>query len=313
MSTIRGRRVVVTGGAGFLGRHVVDEVQKHQPESVFVPRSAEYDLRDRTAIRKLFAVARPQVIIHLAAVVGGIGANRNNPGKFFYDNAIMGIQLLEEARAAGIEKYVQVGTICAYPCHTPVPFKEDNLWDGYPEVTNAPYGVAKKALIVMANGYREQYGVNAISVLPVNLYGPWDSFDLENCHVIPALIRKFLEAKSAGKKTVEAWGTGKVSREFIFVRDAACGIVMATDQYNKPDPVNIGSGHEITIRDLTYLIGELCGFDGEIVWDPTKPDGQPRRCLDVSRAKAEFGFEAEMALRDGLIETIDWYRKNPVA
>lgn len=310
MDPIRGRRIVVTGGAGFLGRHVCEELARHEPASIFIPRSSEFDLRERSAIRKMFAVARPQVIVHLAAVVGGIGANRENPGKYFYDNAIMGIQLLEEARLAGVEKYVQAGTICSYPKFTPVPFKEDDLWIGYPEETNAPYGLAKKMLLVQAQAYRQQYGFNAITLLPVNLYGPWDNFDLHSSHVIPALIRKVVEAQEAGQESFEAWGTGTPSREFLFVKDAARGIVEGVRRYDKPDPVNLGSGREITIKDLTELVCELCGYQGEVRWDATKPDGQPRRCLDTSRAEREFGFVAETSLRDGLVETIEWYRSH---
>ncbi|MBY0587458.1 GDP-L-fucose synthase [bacterium] len=310
---IGGRRILVTGGAGFLGRHVCQALESYKPSDIFVPRSKDHDLRQPDVVRKVLANYKPQIVIHLAAVVGGIGANRENPGKYFYDNAVMGIHLMEEARLIGVEKYVQAGTICAYPKFTPVPFKEDDLWNGYPEETNAPYGVAKKALIVQAQSYRQQYGMHAISLLPVNLYGPWDNFDLQSSHVIPALIRKVVEAKERKSPFIEAWGTGSASREFLFVRDAAQGIVLGTDGYDKPDPVNLGSGYEITIRDLTNLICELAGYPGEIRWDPTKPDGQPRRCLDTTRAKAEFGFVAKTSLRDGILETIDWYQKNKAA
>ncbi len=312
MSTqsIAGRKILVTGGAGFLGRHVCEALRARGPADIFVPRSKEYDLRQPDVVRKLLQSYKPQVVVHLAAVVGGIGANRENPGKYFYDNAVMGIHLMEESRLIGVEKYVQAGTICAYPKFTPVPFKEADLWNGYPEETNAPYGVAKKALIVQAQSYRQQYGMNAISLLPVNLYGPWDNFDLQSSHVIPALIRKVLAAKEAKSPFIEAWGTGSASREFLFVRDAAEGITLATDLYNKPDPVNLGSGYEITIRDLTNLICQLAGYEGEIRWDPTKPDGQPRRCLDTSLARAEFGFVARTPLKDGILETMDWFLKN---
>ena len=315
MSTqsIAGRKILVTGGAGFLGRHVCEALRARGPADIFVPRSKEYDLRQPDVVRKLLHSYKPQVVVHLAAVVGGIGANRENPGKYFYDNAVMGIHLMEESRLIGVEKYVQAGTICAYPKFTPVPFKEDDLWNGYPEETNAPYGVAKKALIVQAQSYRQQYGMNAVSLLPVNLYGPWDNFDLQSSHVIPALIRKVLAAKESKSPFIEAWGTGSASREFLFVRDAAEGITLATDSYNKPDPVNLGSGYEITIRDLTNLICQLAGYEGEIRWDPTKPDGQPRRCLDTSRAKAEFGFVARTPLKDGILETMDWFLKNKSA
>lgn len=312
MGDLAGRRVVVTGGAGFLGRHVCEALRRFAPQAIFVPRSREYDLRRRGAIERLLADAKPGVVIHLAAVVGGIGANRRHPGQYFYDNAIMGIELMEAARLAGVEKFVMTGTICAYPKFTPVPFKEDDLWTGYPEETNAPYGLAKKMLLVQAQAYRQEYGFNAVTLLPVNLYGPFDNFDLESSHVIPALIRKVVEARDAGLDHFEAWGSGNVSREFLFVRDAAEAIVIAADRYNGSEPVNVGSGSEIVIRDLAQLICDLCGFDGEVRWDATKPDGQPRRCLDVSRARDAFGFEAGTRLEDGLAETIRWYEQNRV-
>jgi GDP-L-fucose synthase len=301
------RRIVVTGGAGFLGEPVCRELARFEPAAIVVPRSAQYDLRERADIRRLFADARPDAIVHLAAVVGGIGANRLNPGRFFYDNAIMGLQLMEEARIHGVAKFVAVGTICSYPKHTPVPFREEDLWNGYPEETNAPYGLAKKMLLVQAQAYRQQYDFHAVTLLPVNLYGPRDNFDPQNSHVIPALIRKALEAKAAGAEGIDVWGTGRASREFLFVRDAAEGIARATELYDAPEPVNLGSGQEISIRDLTELICELCGFRGALRWDETKPDGQPRRCLDTTRAQREFGFRAHTSLRDGLRETIAWY------
>ena len=307
MSAIGGRRVVVTGGAGFLGQAVCHELENFHPADIFVPRSAEFDLRDRSAIERLLQQTKPQTIIHLAAVVGGIRANRDNPGSFFYENAIMGIELIEQARRAEVEKFLTVGTICSYPKHTPIPFREEDLWSGYPEETNAPYGLAKKMLIVQAQAYREQYGMNAVNLLPVNLYGPGDNFDPQTSHVIPALIRKIQEAKQEERSWIEVWGTGSVSREFLFARDAARGIVLAADTYNSPEPVNLGSGVEITIRDLVTLICDLCDFRGEIRWDPSKPDGQPRRCLDTTRALREFGFQAQTNLRDGLRETIEWY------
>ena len=310
MGSIHGKRIVVTGGAGFLGRHVCQELETYSPKNIFVPRSTKYDLRDTAAVEQLFCDARPDIIVHLAAVVGGIGANRENPGRYFYDNAMMGLLLIEAARRHNLAKFVATGTICAYPKFTPVPFREDDLWNGYPEETNAPYGLAKKMLLVQSQAYRQQYGLNAITLFPVNLYGPYDNFDLNSSHVIPALIRKVIESQESNSNVIEVWGTGTASREFLFVRDAARGIALATDKFDKPDPVNLGSGEEITIRQLVQLISELCGFNGEIRWDSTKPDGQPRRCLEVSRAKQEFGFSAETQLRDGLKETIEWYRNN---
>jgi GDP-L-fucose synthase len=313
MSFLRGRRVVVTGGAGFLGQPVCEELQKYDLAALVIPRSALYDLRDRAAISRLFQDAKPEIIIHLAAVVGGIEANRQNPGRFFYDNAIMGIQLMEEARIRGVEKFVSVGTICAYPKNTPVPFHEEDLWNGYPEETNAPYGLAKKMLLVQAQAYRQQYNFNAISLFPVNLYGPGDNFDLTTSHVIPALIRKAVEARESGSKELEVWGTGSASREFLFVRDAAEAIVLATEHYNKPEPVNLGSGQEIKIKALVEKICSLCDFKGDIRFDTTRPDGQPRRCLDVSRARHEFGFQARTSFHNGLLETIAWYEQTRAA
>jgi GDP-L-fucose synthase len=266
-------------------------------------------LRDITAVRRLLKDARPDVVLHLAAVVGGIEANRLNPGKFFYDNAIMGIQLIEEARRFGVAKFIGVGSICAYPKFTPVPFKEEDLWNGYPEETNAPYGLAKKLLLVQAQAYRQQYGFNAVTLFPVNLYGPHDNFDLKSSHVIPAIIRRAVEAKRAGQEYLDVWGTGSASREFLFVRDAAEGIVLAAERYDRPDPVNLGSGREITIRRLAELICELTGFLGELRWDSSRPDGQPRRCLDTTRAEAEFGFRATTLFEDGLRETIAWFER----
>ncbi|MDP6555003.1 MAG: GDP-L-fucose synthase [Pirellulaceae bacterium] len=302
------KRIVVTGGAGFLGRSVCRELALRGPEHIFVPKSRDYDLRERSAIVRLLEDARPHAIVHLAAVVGGIEANQHNPGRFFYENAIMGIELMEQARRFGVEKVAVIGTICSYPKFTPVPFCEDELWNGYPEETNAAYGLAKKMLIVQAQAYRQQYGMNAITLLPVNLYGPGDNFDTGSSHVIPALIRKVVEAQQVGSNWIEVWGTGKASREFLYVDDAARGIVLATEDYDNADPVNIGSGQEITIQDLADLICELCNFDGEIRWNTAKPDGQPRRCLDTSRAQSEFGFAASMPFREGLRSAIEWYR-----
>ena len=312
MGTLTGKRIVVTGGAGFLGKQVCRELEIHSPELIFVVRSAKYDLRDASAVEELYCDSRPDIVVHLAAVVGGIGANRENPGRYFYDNAMMGMLLIEAARRHRISKIVSTGTICAYPKFTPVPFREDDLWNGYPEETNAPYGLAKKMLLVQSQAYRQQYNLNAITLFPVNLYGPADNFDLQSSHVIPALVRKIAEAQELKSNFIDVWGTGNASREFLFVRDAAKGIVLAAANYDKPDPVNLGSGEEIEIRRLVELICELSEFHGEIRWDHTKPDGQPRRCLEVSRARQEFGFVAETRLRDGLMETINWYRNNRV-
>jgi GDP-L-fucose synthase len=298
---------MVTGGSGFLGSFVLNKLAERGCEDVFVPRSADYDLTQIAAVDRALANGRPDVIIHLAAVVGGIGANKDEPGRFFYENAIMGIQLIEQARRVGVEKFVCLGTVCAYPKFTPVPFKEDDLWNGYPEETNAPYGVAKKALLVQLQAYREQYGTNGIFLLPVNLYGPRDNFDLHTSHVIPAIIRKCIEAKESGAPSVTLWGTGNVSREFLYAEDAAEGILLATERYDDPDPVNLGTGFEITIRDLAEKIVELTGYEGELVWDSTKPDGQPRRQLDTTRARERFGFEAQVGFDEGLRRTIDWY------
>lgn len=307
MSFWENKRVTVTGGAGFLGSYVVEKLRERGCRHIFVPRSRDYDLREKEAIIRMYEDSQPDIVIHLAAVVGGIGANRKYPGKFFYDNAIMGIQLIEYARQFGVEKFVCIGTICAYPKYTPVPFREENLWDGYPEETNAPYGLAKKMLLVQLQAYRQQYGFNGIYLLPVNLYGPRDNFDPEYSHVIPAIIKKCVDAKRRGDKKIVAWGTGEASREFLYVEDAAEGILLATEWYNKPDPVNLGSGEEIKIKDLVMLIKELSGFEGRIEWDTSQPDGQPRRRLDTSKAESEFGFRAITPLREGLCRTIAWY------
>ena len=304
------KRVVVTGGGGFLGSVLVDRLRADGCRNIFVPRSKEYDLRDQSAIRRLYADARPQMVIHLAATVGGIGANSLNPGRFFYDNAIMGIQLIEYARQFEIQKFVTVGTVCAYPKFTPVPFKEEDLWNGYPEETNAPYGIAKKMLLVQGQAYRAQYGFNAIYLLPVNLYGPGDNFDLESSHVIPALIRKCLEAKETGHRQIVLWGDGSPTREFLYVKDAAEGILQAAEKYNGAEPVNLGTGEEISIRELAKLIAAQVQFTGELVWDTDRPNGQPRRCLDTTKAKKLFGFEARCRLREGIAQTVDWYLHN---
>jgi GDP-L-fucose synthase len=302
------KRVVVTGGAGFLGSFVVEQLRARGCGEVFVPRSAEYDLRDRDAIQRLYVEAEPHVVIHLAAVVGGIGANQMNPGRFFYDNAIMGIQLIEFARLFGVEKFIALGTICAYPKFAPVPFKEEHLWNGYPEETNAPYGLAKKMMLVQSQAYRTQYGFNSIFLLPVNLFGPRDNFDLETSHVIPALIRKCLGAVERGESQVEVWGTGNATREFLYVEDCARAILLAAERYNSSEPVNLGAGFEISIRALAHLIAELTGFSGDFVWNTARPDGQPRRRLDTERAQREFCFVAETSFPQGLRRTIEWYR-----
>src|SRR5579862_832487 len=307
MSFWNDKRILVTGGRGFLGKHVVAKLTERQPGTVFAPAKAQYDLVQEANIIRLYEDTRPHIVIHLAAVVGGIGANRANPGKFFYENVIMGAQLMEFGRRYGVEKFVAVGTICAYPKFTPVPFREEDLWNGYPEETNAPYGLAKKMLLVQSQAYREQYGFNSIFLLPVNLYGPGDNFDPDSSHVIPALIKKFVEAKQRGNKQVVAWGDGSPTREFLYVDDAAEAIVLAAREYDSSEPVNIGSSFEISIRELTELIAELVGYEGEVVWDTTKPNGQPRRKLDSSRANREFGFRSRTPFRDGLRQTIDWY------
>jgi len=303
----RDRRVLVTGGGGFLGQRVVARLEGAGALDVTAPRSRDYDLRLGEGIARALADSRPDVVIHLAAVVGGIGANRENPGRFFYENAIMGIQLMEQARLAGVAKFVTIGTVCSYPKFTPVPFHEDDLWNGYPEETNAPYGLAKKMLLVQGQAYREQYGFNVIHLIPVNLYGPGDNFDPRSSHVIPALIKKCVDAREGGDPFIEVWGSGSASREFLYVDDAADGIALAAEHYDDADPVNLGVGQEITIRELVERIVRLTGYPGETRWDPSKPDGQPRRALDTSRAKRLFGFRAGTSFEDGLRTTIDWY------
>jgi GDP-L-fucose synthase len=312
MSFWKDKRVVVTGGGGFLGQVVIDQLGQKGCKNIIMPRSANFDLRKTSAIRKLYKQARPDMVIHLAAVVGGIGANRENPGKFFYDNLMMGVELIEQARQMGVPKFVAIGTICAYPKFCPVPFKEDSIWDGYPEETNAPYGLAKKMLLVQSQAYRQQYGYNSIYLLPVNLYGPGDNFSRESSHVIPALIRKCVEAKKRGLDHVTVWGTGRATREFLYVDDAARGIILASEKYNSSDPVNLGAGFEMTIKKLAELIVKLSKFKGKIIWDASKPDGQPRRCLDTTRARKEFGFEAKVSFEAGLKRTIAWYERNPL-
>lgn len=305
-----GQRVVVTGGAGFLGSFVVDELQERGCRDVFVPRSRDYDLRELCGIRRMLTDAQPTLIIHLAARVGGIGANREHPADFFYDNLLMGVQLMHEAWRTGVDKFVAIGTVCAYPKFTPTPFREDDLWSGYPEETNAPYGLAKKMLLVQSQAYRQQHGFNSIFLLPVNLYGPRDNFDPASSHVIPALIKKCVDAKEAGDDDIVVWGDGSPTREFLHVEDAARGILLAAERYNQSDPVNLGSAFEISIQDLVAMIARLTGFEGQIVWDTTKPNGQPRRKLDTSRAQAWFGFESGTLFEQGLEATIEWYRES---
>ena len=301
------KKVVVTGGAGFLGRFVVEGLKQYPGVQVTVPRRREYDLIKEENVKRLLADADPDLVIHLAAVVGGIGHNQKNPGRFFYDNLMMGVQLIEQSRLHGVKKFVAIGTVCAYPKFTPTPFKEDDIWSGYPEETNAPYGLAKKMMLVQSQSYREQYGFNSIFLLPANLYGPGDNFDLETSHVIPALIRKCIEARQSGAEFIEAWGSGQVSREFLYVEDCAEGILRASALYDGPEPVNLGTGNEVVIKDLVETIARLSGFNGEIRWRSDRPDGQPRRQLDTSRALEKFGFRARTSLEEGLKRTIDWF------
>src|SRR5574338_169273 len=304
------RKVVVTGGAGFLGRFVVDRLESYPGVEVMVPRSKAYDLVEGENLKRLLADTNPDLVIHLAAVVGGIGHSQKNPGRFFYDNLMMGTQLIEHSRRRGVKKFVAIGTVCAYPKYTPTPFKEDDIWNGYPEETNAPYGLAKKMMLVQSQAYREQYGFHSIILFPVNLYGPRDNFDLETSHVIPALIRKCVGAKETGQASISLWGDGSPTREFLYVEDAAEGILLAAEQYDGNLPVNLGTGEEVAIRDLAGIIAAEVGFTGTIEWDTTKPNGQPRRCLDVSRAKQLFGFQARHRLRDGLKKTVQWFQAN---
>ncbi|MDI9402701.1 MAG: GDP-L-fucose synthase [Limnohabitans sp.] len=308
VSPLVGRRVVVTGGAGFLGAAVTRTLAERGVKQVFVPRRREFDLTTEAGVERLFCEHQPEVIIHLAAEVGGIGANQQNPGRYFYANMAMSLHLIEAARRCGVERFVHTGTICSYPKFTPVPFHEDALWDGYPEETNAPYGVAKKAALVMLDGYRRQYGLRSAYVLPVNLFGPRDNFDLGTSHVIPALIRKCVEAVECGAPFIECWGTGSASREFLYVDDAATGIVRAAECMDEPVPINLGTGSEITIRSLVHLVAQTCEFTGEIRWDPSRPDGQPRRCVDARRAESLLGWKATVGLEEGLRRTVDWYR-----
>ena len=304
------RRVTVTGGSGFLGGFVVEKLKERGCRDIFIPKSEDYDLIENEACKRLYKDARPDTVIHLAARVGGIGANRENPGRFFYENLMMGAQMMEQGRLFGLKKFVALGTICAYPKFTQVPFKEEDLWNGYPEETNAPYGLAKKMLLVQSQAYRAQYGFNSIYLLPVNLYGPKDNFDPSSSHVIPALIKKCVEAKEKREPSITVWGSGRATREFLYVEDCAEGIVLAAEKYDKSEPVNLGAGFEISIKELVSLIVKIIGFKGDVVWDSAKPDGQPRRCLDTSKAKKGFGFEAKISFEEGLKRTIEWYGKN---
>lgn len=304
------KRVCVTGGAGFLGSYVVDRLKEAGCESVFVPRSRDYDLRERSAVNRLYREATPDIVIHLAAMVGGIGPNWQNPGTFIFDNLMMGAQLIDEAKNHKVEKFVTIGTICSYPKFAPIPFKEEDIWNGYPEETTAPYGIAKKVLLAQGQAYRKQYGLNSIHLLPVNLYGPRDNFDPATSHVMPALIKKCVDAKREAKNQIVVWGTGNASREFLHADDCARAILLAAEHYDKPEPVNLGTGKEIFIKDLVSLIARTTGFEGEVVWDSTKPDGQPRRCLDTSSADLEFGFRSGIGLEEGVKETVDWYLRS---
>ena len=308
--SLKNKRICVTGGAGFLGSYVIEGLKKRGCRHIFIPKIEDFDFVKLQDVRRMYRDEKPDIVIHLAALVGGIGANRENPGKFFYDNLMMGVQLMHEGYMRKIEKFVALGTICAYPKFTPIPFKEEELWNGYPEETNAPYGLAKKMLLVQSQSYRDQYGFNSIFLLPVNLYGPRDNFNPKSSHVIPALIKKCYDAIDRGDSEIVAWGDGSPTREFLFAGDCAEGIILATERYNKSDPVNLGSGHEISIKNLTELVIEFTGFKGKLTWDPSKPNGQPRRCLDTARAKREFGFTAAKDFREGLKETIEWYAEN---
>ncbi|MBU0566543.1 GDP-L-fucose synthase [bacterium] len=304
------KKVIVTGGAGFLGSYVVAKLKRRDCQDIFIPRRRDYDLTKEANVERLYDDFKADLIIHLAAVVGGIGANQENPGKYLYDNLVMGAMLMEHARRSGVKKFIAIGTICAYPKFTPVPFKEEDLWNGYPEETNAPYGLAKKMMLAQSQAYRQQYGFNSIFLLPVNLYGPKDNFDPKSSHVIPALIKKCVDAINQGDEEIVVWGTGKATREFFYVEDCARGILLAAERYDKSEPVNLGAGMEISIKELVDLIVKLSGFKGRITWDTTKPDGQPRRCLDTSRAKREFGFKAGMDFEEGLKRTIEWYNRS---